>query len=92
MSALIAAFQIVPGDLVDLEGDQYADPGNDNTHLQSELVEVACVEQETPRCVAIGFEGFDVVGFPTHHLLRVKRGVGFVTPITMGAPDYDHAR
>ncbi len=88
MSAMIEAFMIVPGDIVDLEADKYADPDHDNVLLQCEYVEVGFVDQETPQCVVIGFESFDHVGFPTHHMLRVRRGVGFVNSITLGAPDY----
>jgi len=82
VSAMIEAFMIVPGDLVDLEGDKYADPKSDNVSLQCEYMSVVHVEQETPQCVAVAFECFDVVGFPTYHKLRVVRGVGFVNPIS----------
>lgn len=72
MSAMIEAFMIVSGDIVDLEGDKYADPDNDNVRFQSEYMEVVYVEdQETPRCVVIGFGGFDHVGFPLYHKLKV---------------------
>lgn len=59
------------GDLVDLEGDEYADPGNDQPYLQDQYVEVIEVEQETPECVLIAFEGYGLVGFPTLHKLNV---------------------
>ena len=68
----IPAHQIQPGDLIDLEGDPFADPRRDNCFLRCELALAMEVEQETPECVAIGFEGFDVVGFPTNHMLNVK--------------------
>lgn len=67
-----AASGIRVGDMVDLEGDTYADPQLEHGEFASELQTVATVERETPDCVAIGFEGFDVVGFPLDHLLRVK--------------------
>ncbi len=64
------------GDLVDLENDKYADPDNDNHWMPYLLGEVAEVTQETPACVAIAFEYFDIVGFPTGHELDVVGRVG----------------
>ena len=69
----IAAADIRVGDLVDLEGDAFADPDRDNIFFQSELIEVVEVVRETDECVAIGLEGFDLVGFPPGHHLRVRR-------------------
>ncbi len=65
------AGQIAVGDWVDLEGDAIADPMRDNWRFECEYVEVDHVEHETPDCVCIGFEGFDHVGFPPGHCLRV---------------------
>lgn len=70
----VRADEIKDGDLVDLEGDDYADPKRDHPAFDSELYEVGHIERETPECVAIGFEGFDVIGFPVGHLLAVRRG------------------
>jgi hypothetical protein len=65
------------GDLVDLEGDPYADPRRDPMNcFEFELAEVASVERETADCVAVGFEGFDVVGFPPHHIVTARRYIG----------------
>lgn len=63
-----------PGDLVDLEGDVYAGglPG-----VEYELATVVDVEQETPGCVRVDFEGLDSVGFPTDHKLRVEGHDGY---------------
>lgn len=61
------------GDLVDLEGDRFADPRKDNALFECELGSVACVIRETPRCVAIGIEGADVYGFPPDHVVRRQR-------------------
>ena len=70
---LLPAFQIQVGDHIDLENDLYADPNRDHEALFSnELQVVSLVNQETKHCVAIYFEGFDRVGFPTAHLLSVK--------------------
>lgn len=63
------AADLVPGDLVDLEDDPFAP---DHPSIPYELAMVATVEQETPECVAVGFEGIDVIGFPTNHLMEVQ--------------------
>lgn len=68
----IPAHMIQVGDLVDLEGDAYADPRSDNPYFRCELATVASIDAETSNCIAIGVEGFDVVGFPADHLLNVK--------------------
>lgn len=79
----IPAFEILTGDFIDLEGDCFADPDRESTRFQFELVEVIEVESEEVSCecgahkrwvIAIGFEGFDIVGFPPYHLLNVKGG------------------
>ena len=70
---IIKAEHLRPGDLVDLEADSYADPKHDHPLFPFELQTVANVIRETPNCVAVGFEGFDVVGFPPEHFLTVER-------------------
>ena len=76
----LPAFQIQPGDLIDLEGDCFANPNGAHAQFQSELAQVSDVEIEETPCecgahkrvtVAIGFEGFDIVGFPQCHMLNV---------------------
>ena len=93
MTDMINACQIVAGDMIDLEGDKYADPDRGNVSLQCQYMEAALVEQETPECTVIGFEGFDRVGFPTHHKLKVVSLRGqrrtYKPAPTMGAPSYD---
>lgn len=69
----LPAFQIIVGDRIDLEGDPFADPTSSNPSLACELAEVCEVTYETADCVAIGFDGFDIVGFPRYHLLNVVR-------------------
>ena len=64
------ATEIKVGDMIDLEGDTYADPARDHPWMESEYAIVTEVDHETSECVAIGFESFDLVGFPTHHPLR----------------------
>lgn len=58
------------GDLVDLEGDPFADT-SDEAHsiLQYSLVQVEKVEQETAECTAVWFE-HDAVGFPHGHQVK----------------------
>lgn len=69
----IRAADLSIGDAVDLEGDVFADPLRANPTFEFEYAEVCDVIHETPQCVAIGFEGFDVVGFPPNHVLTVLR-------------------
>lgn len=68
----IRAIDLVPGDMVDLEGDSYADPSNDNPSYPFLLNTVTDVEQETLECVAVTFEGGPIIGFPLNHLLKVE--------------------
>lgn len=68
----IRAIDLIEGDLVDLEGDQYADPDNDNPSYPYLLHTVSYIEQETDNCVAVTFEGGPTVGFPIDHQLRVE--------------------
>ena len=68
--AYALATNLKVGDMIDLEGDVYADPGCDHPWMESEYAIVTEVDHETSECVAIGFEGFDLVGFPVQHPLR----------------------
>ncbi|HTE40289.1 MAG TPA: hypothetical protein VK629_05650 [Steroidobacteraceae bacterium] len=68
---LVPAKDIKPGDMLDLEGDQFADPKKDKPFFECELGTVESVERETPDCVAIMIEGVDMFGFPPEHLLCV---------------------
>ena len=67
----LPAWQIQAGDIVDLEGDMYADPAHRHVILESEYVTVVGAERETIKCVRIDFDGFDSVGFPAHHFIKV---------------------
>jgi hypothetical protein len=58
------------GDLVDVEGDPFA---GSYVAAEFEYLEVAGVERETVDCVAVGLEGFDLVGFPVGHQLPTRR-------------------
>lgn len=70
---IVTIADVKEGDLLDLHGDQYADPEADNTLLKSELAQVVEVNHETPRCISLGIEGFDLVGFPPHHYVWRKK-------------------
>ena len=59
------------GDLVDLEGDRFADPQGNNPMFQTELMHVTNVTRETEACTAVAFEGWDVCGFPPDHVVTV---------------------
>lgn len=68
------------GDMVDLEGDPYADPEGEEPDCDDcasrrdsykyEFEEVMGVEQETPDCVRVDFI-MDSIGFPTDHQVFV---------------------
>jgi hypothetical protein len=60
------------GDQLDLEGDQYADPTGDNSLLECEFVQVVRVDIEhNYGTVALYIEGFDAVGFPKGHMVKL---------------------
>lgn len=63
--------QLKIGDMVDLRGDQYADPGSLCPWFEFEYAIVDYIEIETSNCTTIGFEGFDIVGFPPNHTVKV---------------------
>jgi hypothetical protein len=72
-----------PDDLVDLEGDPYADaPCNEPgctchdiraINHQYEYSQVDSIEQETPDCIVVHFINDDSYGFPPDHLVRRVR-------------------
>lgn len=62
------------GDLIDLQGDVFADPHHASRYFACAWQIVATVEPEGDGCVAIVIEGFDVVGFPPGHYVRVRNG------------------
>lgn len=64
------AIDLTPGDLVDLEGDQFADPEKDHPLYQYEFQEVMDVDVETSECVCIYFTGV-TCGFPHNHELEI---------------------
>lgn len=59
------------GDLVDLAGDPFADPNSDDISLDCEYAVVCEINREADDCIAVGFEGFDVIGFPPDHIVWV---------------------
>ncbi len=69
---LVAAKDIREGDVLDLEGDKYADqPSADHANnFEYEYQPVHEVERETADCIRIGGDGW-LVGFPENHLLTV---------------------
>lgn len=58
-----------PGDLVDLDGDVYADPDRNHPEFEFEFALVDTVERETDSCAVVYFEGF-ACGFPPQHRLK----------------------
>lgn len=67
---MIPAADLKPGQLVDLEGDEFAHDACYPVCLY-EYGKVEDIEQETPECVRVDFENFDSIGFPTRHRLKV---------------------
>lgn len=70
--------QLRVGDVLDLQGDKFADPdppdGEEATTnrivFEAEYVTVDYIEREMPECVAVGIEGVDVFGMPPDHLVK----------------------
>jgi hypothetical protein len=58
------------GDMIDLEGDRYADPDSANPAFECEYAVVDYIERETSDCILIGIEGGDNFGFPPDHLVK----------------------
>lgn len=91
---LVAVTELEPGDLVDLEGDPFADPGHgvDPEHDCPWQFEGAVVgdyyletpgELETPDCFRLDYQG-GACGFPTQHRLpRMARRL----PEWVGPPE-----
>lgn len=68
---MVSALRV--GDLVDLEGDKFADPDGKGVDYQFEYAEVYSIESESPTCIAVGFVSGPVVGFPPDHLVKVAQ-------------------
>lgn len=61
---------LAEGDLVDLESCPFM---SNHPMAGEQYAEVSLVEQETPACVLISYEGIDHVGYPTGTVLNVFR-------------------
>jgi hypothetical protein len=66
------ACELEVGDLLDLEGDPYADPRRDIKALAETLAEVMEIMRPVPQLVLVYFRR-NVVGFPPGHQLRVEQ-------------------
>jgi hypothetical protein len=64
--------ELVVGDYVDLEGDEFADPKHDHPYFESEYEVVECIEKESKNCICVHFENSNPVGFPPDHLVSVS--------------------
>lgn len=65
--------ELIPGDLVDLQNDKYADRRGDNIEYEFELACVAEIDRETPDCICVYFEN-SACGFPPGHVVTVYQG------------------
>ena len=63
---------LVEGDLIDLEGDFYADRRADNPMFPYELARVDETEQETDGCIRVDTQ-LGSYGFPPDHEVPVER-------------------
>ncbi len=66
----IKASELKEGDMIDLEGDKFADPNNDNAALECEYCIVEGIEQETPECIVIYTQHVNVA-VPTDHPIKL---------------------
>lgn len=66
---MIRIDELKEGDLIDLEGDKFADPNRRRLEFQCEYACVDYVCREDESCVAIGIQGVDVFGFSPEHLV-----------------------
>ena len=62
--------ELLPGDLVNLQGDIFADNG-EHPEFEFELQTVIEVERETPNCVRVDFESGSF-GFPPDYTVDVQ--------------------
>lgn len=69
---LVKIRDLKPGDMVDLQGDPYADPNHEAIELEYELMSVYEVVEETPGCFLVTCNNFDFgCGFPPDHKVLV---------------------
>lgn len=71
MSTMRRVDQLKVGMLVDLEGDEVADPNDDHDEFEFEYQTVDQVEQETPNCIRVDFRSGFSCGFPPWHWVKI---------------------
>lgn len=76
-TAPLAAKFLVVGMLVDLESCPYL---KNTPYAQYMYGQVCEVERETSDCVAVGYEGIDVIGYPVDAKLQVLLADAEPTP------------
>ncbi|UTC29612.1 hypothetical protein BAMBUS_05540 [Brevundimonas phage vB_BpoS-Bambus] len=78
----IAVRDLHPGDQLDLQHDDIADPNWDDPSLEHSWFTVVRLEQETPDCIRLDGET-QSFGFPPDHVVKVQDFVGaFVEGVT----------
>lgn len=58
---------LTPGDMIDLQGDKYADPNRTNVTYEFEYALVGERQYEGDECLVLYIEGVDAIGFPPDH-------------------------
>lgn len=67
----ITVAELKPGDMLDLEGDEYADPARDSRFFDCEYGLVGAVVVETPTCTLVYIDGVDAFGMPPDHVVQL---------------------
>lgn len=83
--AEIAVRDLHPGDQLDLQDDDIADPDGDDTMLEHEYVTVVSLEQESPDCIRVDGENHSF-GFSPDHVVKVCDFNGAAVEGVTGVP------
>lgn len=76
---MIPVSEVTVGDMLDLEGDAFADPKHDNIALEHEVAVVLEIKHKAPDCIALYCDGI-ACGFPPDHMVKLLGHDNEVTP------------
>lgn len=71
MDKIVKVSALREGMMVDLEGDQYADPKHDHPEYEYEYCVVDQITQESPGVILVEFRN-SACGFPPEHMVRIS--------------------